>query len=94
MKIGQSDEVQSCEYIPLAYHDHILVNLLRNHTAGDFCIIGPSACGKSIIAKKFAELLNYEIEPVVLYQVCSLLLLIIFRFMINVHIVSISVSRI
>lgn len=94
MKTGQSDEVRACEYIPLAYHDHKLVNLLRNHTAGDFCIIGPSGCGKSVIAKKFAEILNYEIEPVVLYQVCNLPLLIIIRFLINVHIVSISVSRI
>lgn len=68
LKTGQSDEVRACEYIPLAYHDHKLVNLLRNHTAGDFCIIGPSGCGKSVIAKKFAEILNYEIEPVVLYQ--------------------------
>lgn len=71
VKTGLSNKLSTSTYIPLAYHDHQLVNLLRNHSAGDFCIIGPSGCGKTVIVNKFAEILNYEIEPIVLYQVES-----------------------
>lgn len=45
---------------------------MRTHAAGDFCLVGPSGSGKSIIVKKFAEILNYEVEPVILYQVGDL----------------------
>ena len=27
-------------------------------------------CGKSVIARQFAELLGYHLEPIMLYQVC------------------------
>lgn len=57
------------EYVDLPYHNHQLVNLLRAHTAGDFCLVGPAGCGKSVLVKKFAELLSYDVEPVILYQV-------------------------
>lgn len=56
-------------FVDLSYHSHQLANLVRSHASGDFCIVGPSGCGKSTIVKKFAEILNYEIEPVILYQV-------------------------
>ena len=34
----------------------------------DFCIIGPRGCGKSVIIERLAQILGYEIEPVILYQ--------------------------
>lgn len=55
--------------INMYYHEDFLSELLQSHSAGDFCIIGPKGCGKSITAARFASLLGYTIEPIVLYQV-------------------------
>lgn len=70
MKTGHSVAGKRIEYVPLAYHDHQLVNLVRTHvTNSDFCIVGPSGCGKTLLAMKFAEMLEYNVVPIILYQV-------------------------
>ena len=35
----------------------------------DFCVVGPKGCGKSIVVQQLADLLGYEVEPIMLYQV-------------------------
>ncbi|XP_065221610.1 von Willebrand factor A domain-containing protein 8 isoform X2 [Planococcus citri] len=69
LRTGQNlRPVNQSEFVDLPYHSHQLANLMRTHAVGDFCVVGPSGCGKSIIVRKFAEMLNYQIEPVILYQ--------------------------
>lgn len=60
-------------FIQTSYQEQLLAQLLQSHLVGDFCIIGPRGCGKSATVNRLAALLNYQIEPVVLYQVCTLL---------------------
>lgn len=54
--------------------------MLESHLVSDFCLIGPKGCGKSIIVQTLANLLGYEVEPVVLYQVLLYILLYTFLF--------------
>jgi len=60
-------------FIQTSYQEQLLAQLLQSHLVGDFCIIGPRGCGKSATVNRLAALLNYQIEPVVLYQVGTLL---------------------
>lgn len=62
----QKDKI--CNYIPNKYHDYVLSELLQTHLAHDFCIVGTKGCGKSTLVKKFASLLNYSEEMVMLYR--------------------------
>ena len=39
-----------------------------SHTIQDFCVVGPKGCGKSIVVQQLADLLGYEVEPIMLYQ--------------------------
>ncbi|PNF24076.1 hypothetical protein B7P43_G04705 [Cryptotermes secundus] len=55
-------------FIQTTYQEQLLAQLLQSHLIGDFCIIGPRGCGKSATVKTLAALLNYQIEPIVLYQ--------------------------
>ncbi|XP_014258811.1 von Willebrand factor A domain-containing protein 8 isoform X2 [Cimex lectularius] len=55
-------------FVRTPYHDNFLAGLTESHVAGDFCIIGPRGCGKSLSALRFAKLLGYTVEPIVLYQ--------------------------
>lgn len=55
-------------FIPTPYHNSVLVELMQTHAAHDFCVIGARGCGKSILVEKFAQLLGYELEPIMLYQ--------------------------
>lgn len=54
--------------------------MLESHLVSDFCLIGPKGCGKSITVQTLANLLGYEVEPVVLYQVLLYILLYTFLF--------------
>lgn len=60
--------VENDSFVPTPYHNSILVELTQTHAAQDFCIIGARGCGKSILVEKFAQLLGYELEPIMLYQ--------------------------
>ena len=56
------------KYVETSYQNHLLASLLESHLVSDICLIGPKGCGKSIIVQTLANLLGYEVEPVVLYQ--------------------------
>ena len=43
--------------------------MIESQSNLDLCLIGPKGCGKSITVEKIAELLNYQVEPIILYQV-------------------------
>ncbi|KAJ8404599.1 hypothetical protein AAFF_G00334620 [Aldrovandia affinis] len=42
--------------------------MVQSHLAKDMCLIGAKGCGKSVIAREFAEMLGYNVEPIMLYQ--------------------------
>lgn len=46
--------------------------MLESHLVADFCIIGAKGCGKSTTVERLAEILGYQIEPIVLYQASDL----------------------
>lgn len=56
------------KYVPTTFQENLIVQLLKSHSTSDFCLIGPKGCGKSMTVLRLANLLNYEVESVVLYQ--------------------------
>uniref|UniRef100_A0A8C5PST0 von Willebrand factor A domain-containing protein 8 n=1 Tax=Leptobrachium leishanense TaxID=445787 RepID=A0A8C5PST0_9ANUR len=46
----------------------LLAEMMQSHMVKDMCLIGGKGCGKTVIAKEFADMLGYEIEPIMLYQ--------------------------
>lgn len=42
--------------------------MMQTQFALDLCLVGPRGCGKSATVAKLADLLGYQIEPIVLYQ--------------------------
>ena len=57
-------------FVNTYYHEEFLAEMMQSHAVGDFCIIGPRGCGKSLAVSRFASALGYTVEPIVLYQVC------------------------
>ncbi|XP_045536521.1 von Willebrand factor A domain-containing protein 8 [Papilio machaon] len=55
-------------FVKTDYQSELLNELLLSHNVGDFCIVGPKGCGKSLLVAQLASLLHYTIEPIVLYQ--------------------------
>lgn len=55
-------------YIETNYQNNLLASMLQSHLTSDFCLIGPKGCGKSVTVRRFADLLGYQVEPIVLYQ--------------------------
>eukprot|EP00079_Xenopus_tropicalis_P021730 XP_012813198.1 PREDICTED: von Willebrand factor A domain-containing protein 8 [Xenopus tropicalis] len=56
------------KFIKTNSHELLLAEMMQSHMVKDMCLIGGKGCGKSVIAKEFAGMLGYEIEPVMLYQ--------------------------
>lgn len=65
---GPHPESETPNYHPTAYQEMFLTELLTSHAVKDFCIIGPKGCGKTVILERMADLLGYEMEPIMLYQ--------------------------
>ncbi|XP_075708404.1 von Willebrand factor A domain-containing protein 8 isoform X2 [Rhinoderma darwinii] len=59
---------RSSQFIRTNTHDQLLAEMLQSHMVKDMCLIGGKGCGKSVIAKEFADMLGYEVEPVMMYQ--------------------------
>ncbi|GBP05227.1 von Willebrand factor A domain-containing protein 8 [Eumeta japonica] len=54
--------------VETAYQSGLLAEFMMSHGVGDFCIVGPKGCGKSVLVTQLASMLKYTIEPIVLYQ--------------------------
>ncbi|CAH0398204.1 unnamed protein product [Chilo suppressalis] len=62
------NEMDARRVVKTAYQTELLNELLLSHSVGDFCVVGPKGCGKSLLVARLASLLGYTIEPIVLYQ--------------------------
>nr|XP_061799830.1 von Willebrand factor A domain-containing protein 8-like [Nerophis lumbriciformis] len=58
----------SSAFISTPSHTQLIADMMQSHMVKDMCLIGTKGCGKSVIAKEFAAILGYSIEPVMLYQ--------------------------
>ncbi|CAK6967706.1 von Willebrand factor A domain-containing protein 8 [Scomber scombrus] len=58
----------SPDFISTPSHSQLIAEMMQSHMVKDICLIGAKGCGKSVIAREFAEILGYSIEPVMLYQ--------------------------
>ncbi|KAM8976160.1 von Willebrand factor A domain-containing protein 8 [Pelodytes ibericus] len=56
------------DFIRTQNHEMLLAEMMQSHMVKDMCLIGGKGCGKTVIAKEFADMLGYEIEPIMLYQ--------------------------
>ncbi|XP_020295442.1 von Willebrand factor A domain-containing protein 8 isoform X2 [Pseudomyrmex gracilis] len=65
---NQLSSANNDDYIETNYQNNLLASMLESHLASDFCLIGPKGCGKSTTVRRLADLLGYEVEPIVLYQ--------------------------
>uniref|UniRef100_A0A8C6JZL1 von Willebrand factor A domain-containing protein 8 n=1 Tax=Melopsittacus undulatus TaxID=13146 RepID=A0A8C6JZL1_MELUD len=59
---------RSDTFIKTSSHDQLLAEMMQSHMVKDMCLIGGKGCGKTVIAKEFADILGYSIEPIMLYQ--------------------------
>ncbi|XP_050455261.1 von Willebrand factor A domain-containing protein 8 [Cataglyphis hispanica] len=65
---SQSNSVNNDLYVETNYQNNLLASMLESHLVSDFCLIGPKGCGKSTTVRRLADLLGYQVEPIVLYQ--------------------------
>uniref|UniRef100_A0A8B9F8J0 von Willebrand factor A domain-containing protein 8 n=1 Tax=Amazona collaria TaxID=241587 RepID=A0A8B9F8J0_9PSIT len=59
---------RSDTFIKTSSHNQLLAEMMQSHMVKDMCLIGGKGCGKTVIAKEFADILGYSIEPIMLYQ--------------------------
>ncbi|XP_062831671.1 von Willebrand factor A domain-containing protein 8 isoform X2 [Anolis carolinensis] len=55
-------------FIKTFSHEQLLAEMMQSHMVKDICLIGEKGCGKTVVAKEFAAMLGYNIEPLMLYQ--------------------------
>ncbi|XP_078476161.1 von Willebrand factor A domain-containing protein 8 isoform X3 [Lampetra planeri] len=60
--------VASGGYHETEAHAGLLADMVLSHTTSDFCLLGGKGCGKSILARAFADMLGYHMESIMLYQ--------------------------
>ncbi|KAL7983993.1 hypothetical protein Chor_004533 [Crotalus horridus] len=63
---GPSPETEG--FVRTFSHERLLAEMMQSHMVKDVCLIGQKGCGKTVVAKAFAALLGYHIEPIMLYQ--------------------------
>ncbi|CAH1987082.1 unnamed protein product [Acanthoscelides obtectus] len=61
-------EQSNSPYVETSYQNKLLEDMLQTAKVADFCVIGTSGCGKSMLVNKVAEILGRETENIVLYQ--------------------------
>lgn len=66
--MGRLPNSKKTEYVDTKYQNSLMVEMIQSQSNLDICLVGPKGCGKSITVEKLAEMLNYQIEPIVLYQ--------------------------
>ncbi|XP_030056405.1 von Willebrand factor A domain-containing protein 8 [Microcaecilia unicolor] len=59
---------ESPNFIKTSSHERLLAEMMQSHMVKDMCLIGGKGCGKTVIVKEFADILGYDIEPIMLYQ--------------------------
>ncbi len=64
---SQTSGSKTSSYISNSYHESVLGELLQSHAVRDFCVIGPKGCGKTEVVNRFADILGYEVAPILLY---------------------------
>ncbi|XP_078693816.1 von Willebrand factor A domain-containing protein 8-like isoform X5 [Branchiostoma floridae x Branchiostoma belcheri] len=67
---GSSPDVglSASDFVNTPYHQNLLADMVQSHSVKDFCVIGAKGCGKSVVVRRFADMLGYEVEPIMLYQ--------------------------
>uniref|UniRef100_A0A6Q2YP42 von Willebrand factor A domain-containing protein 8 n=1 Tax=Esox lucius TaxID=8010 RepID=A0A6Q2YP42_ESOLU len=55
-------------FISTPSHAQLLAEMMQSHLVRDMCLIGAKGSGKSVVAKEFAQMLGYSMEPMMLYQ--------------------------
>ncbi|KAM6448202.1 von Willebrand factor A domain-containing protein 8 isoform 2-T2 [Liasis olivaceus] len=63
---GQRSEADG--FVKTSSHEQLLAEMMQSHMVKDICLIGQKGCGKTVVAKAFAAVLGYHIEPIMLYQ--------------------------
>uniref|UniRef100_A0A8C5L748 von Willebrand factor A domain-containing protein 8 n=1 Tax=Jaculus jaculus TaxID=51337 RepID=A0A8C5L748_JACJA len=63
-----SQPCTSDKFIQTLSHKQLLAEMMQSHMVKDICLIGGKGCGKTVITKNFADILGYNIEPIMLYQ--------------------------
>ncbi|KAM5289381.1 von Willebrand factor A domain-containing protein 8 [Ctenodactylus gundi] len=58
----------SHHFIQTLSHKQLMAEMMQSHMVKDICLIGGKGCGKTVIAKNFADALGYHVEPIMLYQ--------------------------
>lgn len=46
----------------------VLSRMMLSHMSTDICLVGPRGVGKSVLVNRFAELLGYEVQPVMVHK--------------------------
>lgn len=59
---GKGDRVETPFFVETKYHQSLLALILQAHAVGDFCIVGDKGTGKSLLVRKFAGLLGYQVQ--------------------------------
>ncbi|XP_063703631.1 von Willebrand factor A domain-containing protein 8 [Culicoides brevitarsis] len=55
-------------FIPNAYHENTLADLVQSYAVSDFCLIGPRGSGKSALIYELCRRLGQHCEVLMLYQ--------------------------
>lgn len=55
-------------YVETSYQNKLISEMLQTALVSDFCLIGPTGCGKTISVTKVAEILGKNIETIILYH--------------------------